>query len=359
MAPTTDSAQRIQELKQFDEAKTGVKGLVDSGITSIPSIFINPPEVLETLKPSRYTGAEIPTIDLTGVNIPGHREKIVDQIKSAASTVGFFQVINHGVPLEAFDSAIAAVGAFHELPGEVKAPLYKRGVEGVSLKSNQDLFHSKAAYWRDTLMVQFDPKPADPKEIPEVCREQVLEYHRQTLPVAELLLGLLSEGLGLSTGRLKELTLIGGQTFVGNYYPYCPQPDLTIGFRSHTDPGVLTLLIQDDMGGLQVKYKEGWVDLKPVPGAIVINIGDLLQIVSNEEYKSVNHRVLAQSSPEPRISIATFYNPGAVEDVYGPLPELISPEKPALYREFTCKEYFTKFFTKEVDSTSQPNHFRK
>ncbi|KAI4357556.1 hypothetical protein L6164_001496 [Bauhinia variegata] len=282
MAPTTDSAQRIQELKQFDEAKTGVKGLVDSGITSIPSIFINPPEVLETLKPSHYTGAEIPTIDLTGVNIPGHREKIVDQIKSAASTVGFFQVIDHGVPLEVFDRAIAAVGAFHELPGEVKAPLYKRGVEGVSLKSNQDLFHSKAAYWRDTLMVQFDPKPADPEEIPE-----------------------------------------------------------------------------DDMGGLQVKYKEGWVDLKPVPGAIVINIGDLLQIVSNEEYKSVNHRVLAQSSPEPRISIATFYNPGAVEDVYGPLPELISPEKPALYREFTCKEYFTKFFTKEVDSTSQPNHFRK
>lgn len=92
------------------------------------------------------------------------------------------------------------------------------------------------------------------------------------------MLGLLSEGLGVEEGRLKEMTCLEGRTMVAHYYPYCPRPDLTYGLTSHTDPGVVTVLVQNEVGGLQVKVGEEWVDVEPVEGAVVINIGDILQV---------------------------------------------------------------------------------
>jgi len=83
------------------------------------------------------------------------------------------------------------------------------------------------------------------------------------------------------------------------------------------------------------------------------------QIISNEEYKSADHRVLANPSNEPRVSIAVFLNPGHREKLFGPLPELISAEKPSLYRDFTLNEFMTRFFKKELDGKSLTNFFRK
>jgi isopenicillin N synthase-like dioxygenase len=107
----------------------------------------------------------------------------------------------------------------------------------------------------------------------------VIEWDREIKRLGELLAGLLCEGLGVEANRLKEMTCLEGRVMVGHYYPYCPQPDLTLGLAYHTDPGVLTVVQQDHVGGLQVKYGGGvWLDVKPVPGALVINIGDLLQV---------------------------------------------------------------------------------
>jgi isopenicillin N synthase-like dioxygenase len=119
---------------------------------------------------------------------------------------------------------------------------------------------------------------ADEDEIPEICRKEVIEWDREITRLGELLAELLCEGLGVEAKSLKEMTCFEGRVMVGHYYPYCPQPDLTVGLAYHTDPGVLTVVQQDHVGGLQVKYGGGWVDVKPVPGALVINIGDLLQV---------------------------------------------------------------------------------
>ena len=143
---------RVKAVKQFDESKLGVKGLLDSGITTIPRFFIHPPEVLAQLKPASVTGPDlIPTIDLSGVDSP-NRSLIVDQIRRASSSFGFFQIINHGVPLGVLDRTMASIKGFHEQPTEIKARYYRRGIgNGVSFISNVDLYNSKAASWRYTI----------------------------------------------------------------------------------------------------------------------------------------------------------------------------------------------------------------
>ncbi|KAI5573664.1 hypothetical protein BDE02_10G095200 [Populus trichocarpa] len=356
---------RSKEVKQFDDSKIGVKGLIDSGITSIPRIFIHPPETLSDLKSKRSTRLPdsesnlIPTIDISGLEDSNRRSAVVDKVGRACREFGFFQVVNHGVPLEVLDGTIGAIKGFHELPTEEKMRWYRREMgSGVSFLSNVDLFHSKAASWRDTLQMTLGPNLPELEEIPEICRNELVDWNQCAKQLGELLMELLCEGLGLNAGKLKDLTFLDARTMAAHYYPYCPQPDLTVGIMSHTDPGVLTVLLQDQIGGLQVKHGEGWVDVKPVPGAIVINVGDIMQILSNDEYKSNEHRVLANGCHEPRISIAIFFNPLKRDSLFGPFPELISPEKPAVYREFIYTDYIKRFFTKELDGKSLTNYYK-
>ncbi|MBA0845344.1 hypothetical protein Goarm_023360, partial [Gossypium armourianum] len=94
-----------------------------------------------------------------------------------------------------------------------------------------------------------------------------------------------------------------------NFYPKCPQPDLTLGLSSHSDPGGMTLLLPDhDIAGLQVRKNGNWITVKPVPNAFIVNVGDQIQVMSNATYKSVEHRVIVNSVKD-RVSLAFFYNP--------------------------------------------------
>ncbi|KAB2090559.1 hypothetical protein ES319_A03G131400v1 [Gossypium barbadense] len=358
MATTVDSGNqydRAEEVKRFDDSKIGVKGLVDSGLTTIPRIFLHPPETLSDLKPKpKPKSVAIPTIDLSGP-----RSTVVEQVAAASRSFGFFQIVNHGIPVQVLDRMIASIRAFHELPTDVKARFYRRDAEtGVSFISNVDLFHSKAASWRDTLQIRLGPTLPELEHIPEVCRDEVVQWNLHSTTLGEQLMGLLSEGLGLDKDTIKNTTCLDARVMVGHYYPCCPQPDLTVGIASHTDPGVLTLLLQDHTGGLQIKHEGEWVDVKPVHGALVINIADILQIMSNDEYKSVEHRVLANPSEEARVSIAVFFNPSAREALYGPFAELTSPEKPAHYRQFIYNDYMRRFFTKELDGKTLTNFYK-
>jgi isopenicillin N synthase-like dioxygenase len=268
----------MKELKEFDESKIGVKGLSDSGITSIPRIFVHPPETLSDIKSSSaYTN--IPVIDLSDANSTMHRHKIVEQVKEAATTWGFFQVINHGVPVSALDETINAIKAFHEQPHEVKSKYYKRDEgQGVMYASNNDLYRANAAAWHDSLQAWMGPTPPKVEDIPEVCRNEVVAWDKRATEVGETVMELLSEGLGLETGKFKKLTFTDARLFVGHCYPYCPQPDLTVGITSHTDPAVVTVLLQNHLPGLQVKHGDEWVNVNPVPGGLIINVGDFLQV---------------------------------------------------------------------------------
>ncbi|XP_026380610.1 1-aminocyclopropane-1-carboxylate oxidase homolog 4-like [Papaver somniferum] len=345
---------RSKEVKEFDDSKIGVKGLVDSGITTIPRFFVHPPESFPSItthpNPSDdHHRKEIPIIDLSFVH--SHRRTIIiDEIKEASRNWGFFQILNHGVPTDVLDRTISSIKAFNEQSNEIKSKYYGREMgKGIAFSTNFDLFQSKAASWRDTLQMKTGPTPPHFDHIPEICRRELLEWDQQVQLLGETLMGLLSEGLGLEKDKLKEMSCLDSRLMVAHYYPYCPEPERTVGLKSHSDPGVLTVLLQDEIGGLQVKNGEDWIDVKPCSGALVINIGDLLQMISNDEYKSVEHQVVANPFREPRVSSGVFFNPSKREDSYGPLPELVSAEKPAIYKQFTLTDFMRQFFSKELE----------
>ncbi|KAF8016531.1 hypothetical protein BT93_H1905 [Corymbia citriodora subsp. variegata] len=272
---------RYRELKRFDESKSGVKGLADSGIASLPRFFLRPPEDIAADRhcsgPAAPTRLEIPVIDL-GSLAAGGRPAAVARVLEAGREVGFFQVVNHGIPESVLEGVLAAARAFHELPAEVKVGYYSREMgRKVKFTSNFDLYESKHANWRDTLFCVMGPEPLDPLELPLVCRDMMMEYSRQVKALGTTLFELLSEALGLKPDHLLKMDCTKGHALLGHYYPACPEPDLTMGTTKHSDPDFLTILLQDQIGGLQIYYRDQWVDVPPVAGALVVNIGDLLQ----------------------------------------------------------------------------------
>ncbi|CAL5395268.1 unnamed protein product [Camellia sinensis] len=165
---------RAQELKAFDDTKTGVKGLVDAGIARVPKIFIQPPDNLnKTTNPSN-TQFNFPIIDLTVIDKdPIRRRQVIDEIREAAENWGFFQVVNHGVPESVLEEMKKGVHRFYEQDIEVRKEWYTRDVKkAVVYNSNFDLFSAPAANWRDTFNCSMAPKPPNPEELPPPCREQ-------------------------------------------------------------------------------------------------------------------------------------------------------------------------------------------
>ncbi|KAF8772707.1 hypothetical protein HU200_005675 [Digitaria exilis] len=387
-AAATGGYDRQRELQAFDDTKAGVKGLVDAGVTAIPAIFHHPPDALalNSASSSDDDTATIPVVDLSGAP----REEVVARVKAAAETVGFFQVVNHGVPAELMDAMLAGIKRFNEGPAEAKRRVYTRDtVHKVRFSSNFDLFKSAAASWRDTLFSELAPVPPRPEELPDAVRDVILEYGEAATKLAVRVLELLSESLGLPSDHLREMGCAEGLNMVSHYYPPCPEPHLTLGTSSHTDACFLTVLLQDGVGGLQVLVdrdgggRRRWVDVPPLPGALIVNIGDLLQVcvgslstteeigsesyarsmllalpvpqlVSNDRFRSVEHRVVANSSRDTaRLSVACFFNAdikGSTR-LYGPITE--GSDDPPLYRsDVTVQEFMARAFSKGIQARS-------
>lgn len=161
-----------KELEEFEKTKAGVKGLVDSGITKVPRFFIGPSE------PNRANTkdglqVQIPVIDFQGIERGGTRRmQIIDEICKASETWGFFQMVNHGVPISVMDAILKSTRRFHEQPKEAKMDLYSSdGRRNVRLYTiNGHLKKTDVASWRDAFSCTFMDGIVDPEVIPPVCR---------------------------------------------------------------------------------------------------------------------------------------------------------------------------------------------
>ncbi|VVA90209.1 unnamed protein product [Arabis nemorensis] len=360
------SFDRISELKAFDETKTGVKGLVDAGISQIPRIFHHSSADLANPKPLSSDLLHlntIPTIDLRGRNFNDTvtRKKAIQGIKDASEKWGFFQVINHGVSLDLLEKMKDGVRGFHEQSPGVRKQFYSRDFRREFVyTSNFDLYTSPAASWRDTFSCYMAPNPPKPHDLPPICRDVMIEYSIQAMNLGEVLFELLSEALGLSPNHLNDMDCSKGLRMLCHYYPPCPEPDLTIGASKHSDSSFLTVLLPDQIEGLQVLRDGFWFDVPPVPGALIINVGDLLQLITNDKFISSEHRVLANRATEARVSVACFFTTGIRPNprMYGPMRELVSEDNPAKYREITVKEFAAHRSSKGLDGTSDLLHFK-
>ncbi|TVT97482.1 hypothetical protein EJB05_57263 [Eragrostis curvula] len=339
-----DSYDIAAALAEFHESGGGVRHLVESGITFVPRLFLVPDSLLP---PPAVADFAIPTVDLS---LP--RSNTIALIGAAARSSGFFHVTNHGVPASTIAAAISAARAFHELPLHERSAFYSvTPVSDVAYSTNPhppNQLNAPALPWRDTLSLCFLPPEPDLGSLPPTCRDALLEYHRSLMEFGRSMTALLSEALGVGAERLEQAMQVEARLMGCHYYPPCPEPARVVGGRRHTDPSLFTVLVQDSVGGLQVRQHcddaggDGeWVDVAPVPGAILINIGDVLKVVSNEEFKSVEHRVMVKSTQVARVSIALFFNPAKCDesDLFGPLPELVTDERPARYQRITFPEF--------------------
>ncbi len=290
---------------------------------------------------------------------PWPPQAIVERVGSAAARFGFFQVVGHGIEVELIDQVWDRTRAFFELPIEEKRRLLRtkentRGYYDRELTKNaRDL--------KEVLDIAHVPFPelADDdgrnhhavdgrNQWPDLpgFRSTMVAYLQACERLSLALLEVFCVAMGEAPNRLAEnfRSGVGTETHTSfvrlNHYPL--QDPLTedeaaavtplgdMALHHHSDAGALTVLLQDQVGGLQVAVDDRWLDVEPIPGALVINTGDMMQVWSNDRFTAALHRVAPRTAAE-RYSLPYFFNPAYSTD-YAPLPGMVSADRPARYR---------------------------
>ncbi|XP_058746223.1 protein DOWNY MILDEW RESISTANCE 6-like isoform X1 [Vicia villosa] len=316
-----------------------------SNIQSVPENYIFPPETRpgEDLKiPFSHS---IPIIDLNEAQ-NGDRANTIQKIIKAAKEFGFFHVINHGISLNEMNETMSVFKEVFQMPNEYKHSLYLDD----DLKTCK-IFTSSLRYetekvhlWRDSLR-----HPSHPleqwqhlwPENPTTYRECVGNFSIKIKDLGSRILDLISEGLGLKCGYFDN-DLTGSMIISVNHYPPCPKPSLTLGLTKHKDPYLITILMQDDVSGLQVLKDGKWITVKPLPHAFVINIGHLLEIISKGKLISAEHRAVTNSS-HTRTSAAFFIAPSD-DCLIEPAQETGDENDYPILKSFKYKEFLKEFF---------------
>ncbi|KAK3037386.1 hypothetical protein RJ639_030148 [Escallonia herrerae] len=269
------------------------------------------------------------------------------------------QVINHGVSATLLEDFKREIIDFFNLPKEAKKKLWQQPDNQEGFGQLFVISEEQKLDWSDMFYIT---------TLPTSLRIQLFENLPPKLRSLSLSLtgdaGILiyrSEKVGhhylMSNGQgskkvdieeIEEMFSDEVQSMRMNYYPPCPEPDMAIGFTPHSDADALTILFQlNEVEGLQIRKDGNWVPVTPLPNAFVVNIGDIMEVLSNGVYRSIEHRAMVNATKE-RLSIATFYS-SCLDSELGPARSLIGPDNPARFRRVPIDKYFKEFFARKLN----------
>jgi isopenicillin N synthase-like dioxygenase len=326
---------------------------------------------VSTAPPRDCKPGEIPIIDLSTIyNGPEARKALAVDIKKAAEDIGFFYIVNHGIAEDTIEKAERQAWQFFKQPLEEKQKVSKEkskffngwasmGSGKISPSESRDKKEGFQWKYHPTI----DPEYKDPAQVPEDVKrclrsedfvwegtahlpnfkDDVLEYWRSTLTLARQLIKVFAVALDLPEDYFKDLTSYPGADGVFNYYPGLSSEEvkrdgsIDVGLGAHTDLQCLTILWQDQVGGLQVLTNHGeWIKAAPIKNSFVVNIGDFFMRMSNGILKSTVHRVYNRTTQD-RLSMPFFLGFN-FNETCSVLPTCTDENNPPKYEPISCGE---------------------
>ncbi|XP_016559575.2 uncharacterized protein LOC107859170 [Capsicum annuum] len=299
-----------------------VQELAKQNLTNIPARYVRQGQE----SPAVSAGSAVPVIDIQKLISGDSMDSELQKLHSACQQWGFLQVINHGVTPWLLEDFKREVVELFRLPMEEKKKLWQQEDSFEGFGHIFVVSEEQKLDWSDMFGLWTLPPPIRNvdlfQKLPSKLRDIIEAYCKEIKSLATIILCQLGKALKMEDNEIRDLFSDGMQSMRMNYYPPCPEPDKTIGLSPHSDADALTILLQlNDTEGLQVRKDDAWVPIKPLPNAFIVNIGDMMEIVSNGVYRSIEHRAIVNSNGE-RLSVATFYNIN-VEAELGPAQNIM------------------------------------
>ncbi|KAK1392914.1 Flavanone 3-hydroxylase [Heracleum sosnowskyi] len=299
---------------------------------------------------------DIPVISLAGLDLDGSRLEICSKIVKAFEDWGIFQVVDHGIDSALISEMTRLSRVFFALPDEEKLRYDTTGGKRGGFTNSTHLQGDSAKDWRE--FVTYLTYPINARDYsrwpdkPDGWRSITEAYSEKMMALSCKLLEVLSEAMGLEKEAVAKACVDLEQKVIVNYYPTCPEPGLTLGCRRHSDPGAITILLQDQVGGLQATRDGGktWITVEPVEGAFVVNLGDYGHYLCNGRFKTADHQAVVNST-STRMSIVTFLYPAPSALVY-PL-KIKEGEKAVVEETITFAEMYKRHMSRHVEGASQ------
>ena len=275
--------------------------------------------------------SDIPLIDLSPLRTTKGLQEISAKIKAACLGAGFFMVRNHEIDEDLLAAVFRANRCFHNLPladkNTIKLNHWHRGYQGFgtsTLVSSARFPPAATANQLASFFIRQEVSPEDPDYLNGALKgpnqwpddadfeDVVRRYDTTVRGLATALLPAFA--LAVGEGRDFFLPFFDNATTALRLIHYPPAPvgqaDRAYGIHPHTDYGFITILAQDEIGGLELQGPGGgWLPAPPVPGALIINIGDAMARWTNDVFNSTPHRVISPTADTSRYSVALFFDP--------------------------------------------------
>ncbi|KAE8153270.1 2OG-Fe(II) oxygenase superfamily protein [Aspergillus avenaceus] len=336
--------------------------------THVELLTLKGPEYrrVSTAPPRPPTNDEIPVIDLSPIDGDQQaRGELATKVRAAAENTGFFYIKNHGISEELIGDALSQAKAFFNQSVDEKKKVDRKKFKhfaGYHGLGSTQINRTESQDRKETFSLRYSPRH-DPtntqpgtqsddeddrllwhgtSHIPGL-RDTTIAFWQARLALARKLVRIFALSLNLPSNYFDDVVTHPGADGLYVHYPGTPESTndetkLEVGIGSHTDIQCFTLLWQDKSGGLQVlSAADEWLDARPIEGTLVVNIGDFLQRLSNNRFKSTVHRVYNRQSGS-RYSMPFFFgfNP---ESVCAVVPTCVDEDHPALYEPISCGKW--------------------